>query len=230
MTPRAPIHKHRNLLGRAEASRGSCRRSASPAAARDRDRSLRRALAVFLVAFTALLAAPPDAAAQTEVPAGWSLIPAELGPGDSFRLLIVTSTRQTAESTTIGDYDTVVQDDVSSNGHAAIQSYSANFKMLGCTSTTDAVTNTNTGSSDTAAPIYWLNGAKVADNYSDLYDGSWDSNAPKYPSGANAPTTGAGSETFVGCLSNGTKSNDTLGEDSVTTGFPGNASFELAGC
>ena len=229
VTSRAPIHKHRNLLGRAEASRGSCRRSAAPAAARDRDRSLRRALAVFLVAFTALLAAPPDAAAQTEVPAGWSLIPAELGPGDSFRLLIVTSTRQTAESTTIGDYDTVVQDDVSSNGHAAIQSYSANFKMLGCTSTTDAVTNTNTGSSDTAAPIYWLNGAKVADNYSDLYDGTWDSNAPKYPSGANAPTTGVSSETFVGCLKNGTKkSNNTLGEESVTTGFPGVASFGIS--
>ena len=165
--------------------------------------------------------------AQTEVASDWALIPSGLGAGDSFRLLIVTSTRQTAESTTIGDYDTVVQNDVSSNGHMAIQSYSANFKMLGCTSTTNAQTNTSTGSSDTAASIYWLNGAKVADNYSDLYDGTWDSNVPKYPSGANAPTSGVGSHTFVGCIDNGTKSNNTLGEENVTSGFPGNASFEL---
>ena len=48
--------------------------------------------------------------AQTEVAADWTLIPSGLGADDSFRLLIVTSTRQTAESTTIGDYDTVVQD------------------------------------------------------------------------------------------------------------------------
>ena len=96
------------ILSRAAPRRGYGLRSAAPVRARDRDRSLRRALAVFLVAFAALLAAPPDAAAQTEVPADWTLIPSGLGAGDSFRLLIVTSTRQTAESTTIGDYDTVV--------------------------------------------------------------------------------------------------------------------------
>ena len=166
--------------------------------------------------------------AQTEVASDWALIPSGLGAGDSFRLLIVTSTRQTAESSTIGDYDTVVQDDVSSNGHMAIQSYSANFKMLGCTSTTNAQTNTNTGSSDTAAPIYWLNGAKVADNYSDLYDGSWDSNAPKYPSGENAPDFGHLSRMFIGCLDNGTKSANTLGDGTVSSGYPGVSGFELS--
>ena len=166
--------------------------------------------------------------AQTEVASDWALIPSGLGAGDSFRLLIVTSTRQTAESSTIGDYDTVVQDDVSSNGHAAIQSYSANFKMLGCTSTTSAITNTSTGSSDTAAPIYWLNGAKVADNYSNLYDGSWDSNAPKYPSGENAPDSGQLSRMFIGCRDNGTKSANTLGDGTVSSGYPGFSGFELS--
>ena len=34
----------------------------------------------------------------------------------------------------------------------------------------DARDNTETTSSDTDAPIYWLDGAKVADNYADLYD------------------------------------------------------------
>ena len=101
--------------------------------------------------------------------------------------------------------------------------------MLGCTSTTDADTNTNTGSSDTAAPIYWLNGAKVANNYTDFYDGTWGSNAPKYPSGANAPTTGAGSRTFNGCNDSGNKSANPLGSTNVTQGFPAVASNELGG-
>ena len=70
VTSRAPIHKHRNLLGRVEASRGSCRRSASPAAARDRDRSRRparpgRAAATVLVVGLVLLGAAA-AEAQTE--------------------------------------------------------------------------------------------------------------------------------------------------------------------
>ena len=201
---------------------GACRAIAKTSA-----RAL-RSLAVFTVFLAALAATPRAAIAQTEVASDWALIPSGLGAGDSFRLLIVTSTRQTAESSTIGDYDTVVQDDVSSNGHMAIQSYSANFKMLGCTSTTNAQTNTNTGSSDTAAPIYWLNGAKVADNYSDLYDGSWDSNAPKYPSGENAPDSGQLSRMFIGCLDNGTKSANTLGDGTVSSGYPGFSGFELS--
>ena len=37
-------------------------------------------------------------------------------------------------------------------------------------------------------PIYWLNGAKAADQYEDFYDGSWDDEAnDKNESGTNAP-------------------------------------------
>ena len=69
MTPRAPIHKHRTLLGRAEARRSYCLRSAAPAGARDRDRARRparpgRAAATALVVGLALLGAAP-AEAQT---------------------------------------------------------------------------------------------------------------------------------------------------------------------
>ena len=70
VTPRTPIHKYRNLLGRVEASRGSCRRSAAPAGARDRDRSRRparpgRAAATVLVVGLLLLGA---AAAEAQTP------------------------------------------------------------------------------------------------------------------------------------------------------------------
>ncbi len=182
----------------------------------------------FLALF--LAAAPVQAQTQTEVPTGWSLIPSGPSAGEDFRLLIVTSTRQTADDTAIADYNTVVQGDVSSTGHTDIQSYSANFQMLGCTETTSAITNTNTASTDTAAPIYWLNGAKVADDYADLYDGSWDSHGPKYPSGENAPTSGLSSQTLVGCTPAGEIDGDGyyLGATTkMTQGYPGSSGFEF---
>ena len=70
MTPRAPIHKHRNLLGLVAPRRRYGPRSAAPARARDRDRSLRparpgRAAATVLVVGLVLLGAAA-AEAQTE--------------------------------------------------------------------------------------------------------------------------------------------------------------------
>ena len=39
-------------------------------------------------------------------------------------------------------------------------------------------------------PIYWLNGAKAADEYEDFYDGSWDDEAnDKNESGTDAHDT-----------------------------------------
>ena len=175
------------------------------------------------------------AAAQTEVPADWSLIPSGLDAGDTFRLLIVTSTRQNAEATAISSYDTVVQGDVSSTGHTDIRSYSSNFKMLGCTETVDATVHTSTRSTDTDAPIYWLNGAKVADDYADFYDSGWDSNAPKYPAGTNAPTSGVSAQTFVGCTDTGVRrTRGYLGAEfgspstAVSIGYPEASGFEIS--
>ena len=51
------------------------------------------------------------------------------------------------------------------------------FRVVGCDRrTTDARDNTATTytSSDKGVPIYWLDGNKVADEYEDFYDGSWD--------------------------------------------------------
>ena len=129
------------------------------------------------------LAAPP-ASAQTEVAAGWSLIPSGLGLGDRFRLLIVTSTTRDAQSAAIADYDAHVQSAVVNNGPADIRSYSTGFKVLGSTETVNARDHTETRATDTSAPIYYLNGAKVADDYAGLYDGGWDSDVPRDESGS----------------------------------------------
>ena len=34
---------------------------------------------------------------------------------------------------------------------------------------------------DGGLAIYWLNGAKAADDYADFYDGNWDSNVLREP-------------------------------------------------
>ena len=146
---------------------------------------MRRALAGAAGLAAALLfgglAAPP-ASAQTEVPADWSLIPSGLETGDTFRLLIVTSTTRNARSSAIADYDTHVQN-AAASGHTDIKSYESQFKVLGSTETVNARDHTETRATDTSAPIYYLNGEKVADDYADLYDGEWDSQVPRDESG-----------------------------------------------
>ena len=112
------------------------------------------------------------------VPADWSLIPTGLSTGDKFRLLFLSSTKRNASSSDIADYNTFIQTRAAA-GHTDIQDYSADFRAVGCTADTDARDNTKTTytTTDKGVPIYWLNGAKAADQYEDFYDGSWDDEA-----------------------------------------------------
>ena len=54
---------------------------------------------------------------------------------------------------------------------AVIRGYSAGFRALASTESVDA--RDNTATTGTGVPIYWLNSSILADDYSDLYDGSW---------------------------------------------------------
>ena len=116
----------------------------------------------------------------TEVPHDWSLIPSGLSIGDQFRLLFVSSTTRNAESSDIADYDAHVQS-AAVAGHADIRAYSAQFKALASTSSVDARDHTKT--TGTGVPIYYLDGAKVADDYGDFYDGRWATNQPRTEAG-----------------------------------------------
>ncbi len=82
------------------------------------------------------------------------------------------------------------------------------FKALGCTSGASAKTNTGTGGAG-GEKIYWPNGAKVADNYADLYDDDWDT-----------PYRQTRLDTWSGCFFDGrTSTSQPLGAGgSVTTG------------
>ena len=108
------------------------------------------------------------------VPTTWSLIPSGLGDGDSFRLLFIGSSSRDASSSDIAVYNTFIQN-LAAAGHADIQAHSATFRMLGSTEDVDA--RDNTGTTGAGVPIYWLGGAKVADDYADFYDGDWDEEA-----------------------------------------------------
>ena len=134
-------------------------------------------IAAGLALAAALLAAllpAGEARAQTEVPANWSLVPDGLSVGDEFRLLFVTSQLRDGTSTDIADYNTLVQNRAAA-GHTGIRSYSSGFRAVASTASVDARDNTST--TGTGVRIYWLNGNKVADNYADFYDATWDDEA-----------------------------------------------------
>ena len=124
--------------------------------------------------FSALVAwfAVP-AYAQTDVPSDWPLKPSGLNVGDDFRLLFMGKNSRAADTTDIAVYDAHVQGRIAAIGHAEIKAYSSHFKVLGSTATVNARTHTGTTGTG-GGPIYWLDGPKVADNYGDFYDGSWD--------------------------------------------------------
>ncbi len=149
---------------------------------RGQGRGVSRGFAAVLL-FLLLAGLTPVAAAQTSVPPDWPLKPSGLEVGDQFRLLFITSTTRDGTSMDIADYNSHVQS-AAAAGHTAIREFSSQFRVVGSTATVDARDNTMT--TGTGVKIYWLNGAKVADNYSDFYDGGWDSYAWKNENGGTA--------------------------------------------
>ena len=164
-----------------------------------------------------------------EVESDWGLVPSGLTVGDSFRLLFVSSTTRHAGSIATGFYDSHVRDAVAS-GHADIQAYADHVRTLGSTDAIDARDHTATTytTSDLGVPIYWLAGDKVADDYSDLYDGDWDSNTPTDEFG---DTVVADTKVFTGSEEDGTGAGAAiLGAPTgttVRTGKPGTSGEEL---
>ena len=134
------------------------------------------------------------------MPSGWALTPSGLAVGTKFRLLFVTSTTRDATATDIATYNTFVQT-AAKGGHSAISDSCGNlFKVVGSTSGVDA--RDNTGTTGTGVRIHWLNGNKLADNYADFYDGSWDDVADKRNESGNS----VGSvSVFTGSNQDGTK-------------------------
>ncbi len=159
---------------------------------------LRRGLVAVLLGLPLLAGLASEAAAQTtpmanadgsyNVPQNWALKPSAVNAGGRFRLMFRTTTSRNAVSANIADYNTFVQNRAAA-GHMAIRPYSSAFRVLVSTATVNARDNAMT--TGTGVPIYWLGGAKVADNYSDFHDGSWDSSAIRNESAGTVSSTSA---------------------------------------
>ena len=136
------------------------------------------ALRVALACAALLVAAPAQAQETFIVPPDWALKPADIRTGEPFRLLAITRKRS-LNSWSIEDYNTFVQEEVAGNdGHEAIRAYSGSFRVVASSSRVDARDNTGTNPEQAlGVPIYWLDGARVADDNADFYDGAWQNHA-----------------------------------------------------
>ena len=148
------------------------------------------------------------------VSSDWSLVPSGLGPGDRFRLMFISSGGRNARPTSIDTYNTWIQN-LAAAGHTDIRRYSSTFNVVGSTEDMDARDNTGTTytSSDKGVAIYWLNGNKVADQYQDFYDGSWDEEASmrnQNGGSVSAPNPSVG--VWTGSAHDGTEGADSMGD------------------
>ena len=152
----------------------------------------KRLTALLLLTLATLFTfAPAPALAQTPPPACtgrtlvWNnLVPDCLSPGESYRILFVTSGSSLAVSSEIDFYNTFVQ--AQADGAAGNPFSGITFNVLGSTATTAARDNTMT--TGTGERIFYYQGDQVADDYADLYDGSWDSLFPRDQTGGLSPT------------------------------------------
>ena len=193
-------------LGRSTGTREKRPRSAADAPETRTRRKALRNRALLAVATVLWLAAP--ARAQILVPADWPLKPAEVEAGDRFRLLVVTSGQRDAQWVTIRFYNEWVTNQVRAGGHSAIVPFAGQFRAIVSgngvgvpfqpTPFVDA--RDNIDARGAGMPIYWLHGPKVADDYADFYDGSWDSDIGRTEAG----TRSTGGYVWTGTENNGT--------------------------
>ena len=144
-----------------------------------------------------------------EVALNWALTPPGLVRPGSFRLLFATSARD-ATSAAIADYNNHAINDAGA-GHSAIRVFKNGFRVIASTEAVDA--RDNAGLTGTGVKIYWMgSNDRVADDYADLLDGSWDTESATDKNG-NASSvrffwTGSGDDGTEG----------TLGANSVALG------------
>ena len=184
-----------------------------------------------------------DETGDIEVPETWALKPSAVSAGNKFRLMYMTSEGGAATSSDIEDYDEFVRTVGARGGHQDILPYIGFFKTFGNTRTTTATnqnvagrghvgmwssgsnvwTDGSTSASSSGAPIYWLNGTKISDNYYDFCDNSWDN---RWSSGTNHlkhedGNAADGSKVWTGMANNCALHSNALGHASQVSWGPG---------
>ena len=125
----------------------------------------------------------------------WVFTPESLDAGDTFRLLFATSAKRSADSILNVRVQHLRAHRRQGRTRPDPRKLREQFNAIISTEYDSARFNTRTRSTDTDAPIWWVKGEKVADNYADFYDGSWDSRSAKNEYGTTPITiTGYGPE------------------------------------
>ena len=124
-----------------------------------------------------------------------SLVPDGVPPGRSFRLLFITPGTTVATATNINDYHAFVQGQVANKDawkelqpHLRAVANATQGNDLKTNTRTQPNTGTQVGDLGAWAPIFWVGGGKVANNYANFYGGAWtstggDSSAVSGPDG-----------------------------------------------
>ena len=153
---------------------------------------------------------PPPPPLERQLFVGSPLAPPGLTIGEQFRLLFVGGASNFTEND-ISHYNGIVTGSAT-GGHADIRAFADQFRALVSNATVDARDNTDTR--DTGVPIYWLGGGndKVANNYNDFYNGSWNSRTARNPLGNSVQVNGL--TILTGSLANGVgQPNTRIGDD-----------------
>ena len=175
-----------------------------------------------------------DEMGDINVSADWALTPSGLSQGDEFRLIFITSETRDATSTDIDVYNAWAQELVAKGGHASLQPYGGMVRVVGSTASEAARENTgmwdsgahvdgSTTASDTGVQVYWLAAPpsnKVADNYFDFYDGSWDggnNRSGRDTEESGSSRTASGSYWTGTSNSGGVPSSGRIGDSNVNT-------------
>ena len=149
-------------------------------------RRLRGAALAFLAALFAVFSTPATARNCDGTVTWTDIVPDCLSPGDQYRILFVSRKfiPDSVASNTINSYNDWVQQVAAASSDADFAAISSSFKMFGSTAATSARDNTGTTGMGTGIRTFYFKGNKVADDYADLYDGSWDSQEPYDEHGA----------------------------------------------
>ena len=131
--------------------------------------------ALGLLVLLAAWVGPGDAKAQIVVPSDWSMKPAAVPPGGKFRLMFITTGKINGSSAAVSDYDAVVHSDV--DGNVTLKPYKAQFRALVSTPTVNARQHVGMVGAGTGIKVFWVGGAKIADNYSGVWNETWQNEA-----------------------------------------------------
>lgn len=119
------------------------------------------------------------------------VVPAGLNPGDSYHLAFITDGKRDATSTNIADYNVFVTGEAALNPGLTGTTMGVQWFAMGSTADVDARDN-----AVVSAPVYLLDGStKIADSFTDIWDGTIDNQFVKTQFVVNAlspfPWTGS---------------------------------------